>query len=114
VLGLLSFASFTFGLMTAIAGQIPELDPTRQDKRARDGFIYDRTGKTVLAVLRGSESRILVEPDQIAPIMKQSIVAVEDRRFYEHRGVDMRAIGRAFWADVRNKKVVQGGSTVTQ
>ena len=46
--------------------------------------------------------------------MKQSIVAVEDKRFYEHRGVDMRAIGRAFWADVQNQKVVQGGSTVTQ
>jgi penicillin-binding protein 1A len=114
VLAALSSVSFTFGLMTAIAGQIPELDPTRQDKRARDGFIYDRTGKTVLAVLRGSESRILVEPDQIAPMMKQAIVAVEDKRFYEHRGVDMRAIGRAFWADVRNQKVVQGGSTVTQ
>jgi penicillin-binding protein 1A len=114
VLGLLSFASFTFGLMTAIAGQIPELDPTRQDKRARDGFIYDSTGKTVLLRLQGRESRILVEPDQIAPMMKQAIVAVEDKRFYEHRGVDMRAIGRAFWADVQNKKVVQGGSTVTQ
>jgi len=114
VLGLLSIASFTFGLMTAIAGQIPELDPTRQDKRARDGFIYDSSGKKTLAVLRGSESRVLINSSQIAPIMKQAIVSVEDRRFYEHRGVDIRAIGRAFWADVRNKKVVQGGSTVTQ
>jgi penicillin-binding protein 1A len=114
VLGLLSLASFTFGLVTAIASQIPELEPTAQDRRERDGYIYDSTGKQVLAVLRGSESRVLVRSKEIAPIVKQAIVAVEDKRFYDHRGVDMRAIGRAFWADVRNKAVVQGGSTITQ
>jgi penicillin-binding protein 1A len=114
VLTALSLASFTFGFVTAIASQIPELRPTAQDKRARDGFIYDRSGKRVLAVLRGAESRILVEPGQIAPMMMHAIVAVEDKRFYEHRGVDLRAIGRAFWADVQNKAVVQGGSTITQ
>ena len=46
--------------------------------------------------------------------MKQAIVAIEDRRFFEHRGVDVRGIVRAVWADVRNKRVVQGGSTITQ
>jgi penicillin-binding protein 1A len=114
VLGLLSLASFTFGLVTAIASQIPELEPAVQDQRERDGFIYDRTGEQVLAVLRGSESRVLVKSTEIAPLMKQAIVAVEDKRFYDHRGVDLRAIGRAFWADVQNKAVVQGGSTITQ
>ena len=110
----LSLASFTFGFVTAVASQIPELKPTAQDKRARDGFVYDRSGRRVLAVLRGAESRVLVEPRQIAPMMMHAIVAVEDKRFYEHRGVDLRAIGRAFWADVQNKAVVQGGSTITQ
>ena len=65
-------------------------------------------------MLRGNESRVLVEPDDIAPLMKQAIVAVEDKRFYEHRGVDLRGIVRAVWADVANKSVVQGGSTITQ
>ncbi len=46
--------------------------------------------------------------------MKHAIVDVEDRRFYEHRGVDIRGIGRAVWADVTQKAVVQGGSTITQ
>jgi penicillin-binding protein 1A len=40
-------------------------------------------------------------------------VAVEDRRFWEHDGVDFKAIARAFWADVRHKLFVQGGSTIT-
>ena len=52
--------------------------------------------------------------DQIAPVMKQAIVAVEDRRYWEHRGVDVRGIARAVWSDVRHKEVVQGGSTITQ
>ena len=52
--------------------------------------------------------------DRIAPIMKQAIVAVEDKRFFEHNGVDMRGIVRAAWEDIRNKAVVEGGSTITQ
>jgi penicillin-binding protein 1A len=65
-------------------------------------------------VLRGDESRVLVEGKDIAPAMKLAIVAVEDRRFYEHRGVDVRGIARALWADIRSKGVVEGGSTITQ
>jgi penicillin-binding protein 1A len=106
-------SSFTFGLVTAIAGEIPKLDPSRQQHEVNTR-IYDSTGKRVLAVLRGNENRVLVEYGDIAPVMKQAIVAVEDRRFFEHRGVDMRAIGRALWADVTEKGVVQGGSTITQ
>jgi penicillin-binding protein 1A len=65
-------------------------------------------------VLRGSENRRVVASDQIAPFMKQAIVAVEDRRFYQHRGIDLHGILRAIWADLRNQKVVEGGSTITQ
>jgi penicillin-binding protein 1A len=111
VLGLLSF---TFGLVTSIASEIPSLDPARLQQREVDGFVYDRKGHRILAVLRGSQSRILVSSEHIAPIMKQAIVAIEDKRFYEHRGVDLHGILRAVWQDVRNKKVVEGGSTITQ
>jgi penicillin-binding protein 1A len=110
---ILALSSFTFGLVTAIAGEIPKLDPSRQ-RHEVNTRIYDSTGKRILAVLRGNENRVLVEYGDIAPVMKQAIVAVEDRRFFEHRGVDLRAIGRAVWADVSEKGVVQGGSTITQ
>ncbi|MBA3734155.1 MAG: PBP1A family penicillin-binding protein [Actinobacteria bacterium] len=113
ILLLLGVASFTFGLITAVAGQIPTCDPSRVPRKV-DGHIYANDGHTILATLRGSESRILVGTADIAPIMQQAIVAVEDKRFYEHRGVDVRGIGRAVWADVTSKSVVQGGSTITQ
>ena len=113
LLVLLGATSFTFGLITAIASQIPTCDPGHVQREV-DGHIYANDGHTILATLRGAESRILIGADDVAPIMQQAIVAVEDKRFYEHNGVDLRGIGRAVWADVASKKVVQGGSTITQ
>jgi penicillin-binding protein 1A len=113
ILFLLGLASFSFGLITAVAGQIPNCDP-RQVPHEVDGHIYANDDHTILATLRGSESRILVDTADISPIMQQAIVAIEDKRFYEHHGVDLRGIARAVWADVAHKGVVQGGSTITQ
>jgi penicillin-binding protein 1A len=113
--GLFCFVSFAYGLVLGIRSELPQLDPARSSHRLeQNGYIYDSTGKRVLAVLRGSESRVLVDSAGIAPVMKQAIVAIEDQRFFEHRGVDIHGIMRAVWQDVRNKKVVQGGSTITQ
>jgi penicillin-binding protein 1A len=114
ILGIVCFVAFTLGFVTAIANDIPQLDPFAKKRTERNGYIYARDGKTVLAVLRGDESRVLVQSNEIAPIMKQAIVAVEDRRFWEHRGVDLRGILRAVWADIRNREIVQGASTITQ
>jgi penicillin-binding protein 1A len=114
ILLVLGSLSFTFGLVTSIASEIPSLDPARLQQREVDGYVYDSKGERVLAVLRGSQSRILVPSDKIAPLMKQAIVAIEDKRFYEHRGVDVHGIMRAVWQDVRNQGVVEGGSTITQ
>ena len=50
---------------------------------------------------------MLVSSEAIAPIMKQAIVAVEDKRFYEHNGVDLRVIVRALWQDIRSQSVVR-------
>ncbi len=114
VLGLCGVAAFAFGFVTAIASDIPSIDPANSENRVeQNGYIYAADGK-ILAVLRGDEARTILGSDEIAPIMKQAIVAVEDRRFYEHRGVDLRGIFRAVWADISNKEIVQGGSTITQ
>ena len=106
--------SFLYGLVSSIASELPQLEPGKEKRSERLGYIYASDGKTVLAVLRGSESRIVVGSDQISPVMKQAIVAVEDRRFWEHRGVDVQGMARAVWADIRSQDFVQGGSTITQ
>ena len=68
----------------------------------------------MLSILRGEQARIIVPSEGINPWMKHAIVAAEDKRFYEHRGIDVRGMGRALWADVSNRGAVQGGSTITQ
>ena len=111
---LLASASFTFGLISAVAGEIPALDPEKQQGLELNGAIYAANGRSVLSVLRGSESRTLMKLGDVAPIMRQAIVDIEDQRFWEHSGVDIRGIGRALWADIRQQRVVEGGSTITQ
>jgi penicillin-binding protein 1A len=109
-----SLVSFAYGLVTAVASDLAALEPTKENRVEQLGYIYASDGKTVLAVLRGDESRVVVDSGEIAPVVKQAIVAVEDKRFWEHRGVDFRGILRAVWADIRNKEIIQGGSTITQ
>jgi penicillin-binding protein 1A len=112
VLGLVGTASFAYGLVTAVASEIPTLDPARY-RPDKNSYIYASDGR-VLAVLRGNQARVVVKSDQISDFMKQAIVAIEDRRFFEHRGIDVRGIVRAVWQDLRNRSVVEGGSTITQ
>ena len=110
--------SFSFGLIRAVAAEIDagKLDPQSQLDKQVNGYIYDSNEKSprILAVLRGSEARTLIGYDQIADPMRHAIVAIEDRRFWEHDGIDLRGIGRALVADIRSKGVVEGGSTITQ
>ena len=67
LLALLSTSAFVFGFVNALAGEIPKLDPAHQVQVEKDGYVYANDGQTVLAVLRGEESRVLVEAGQIAP-----------------------------------------------
>ncbi|HEY3543090.1 MAG TPA: PBP1A family penicillin-binding protein [Gaiellaceae bacterium] len=115
VLFVLAATAFSYGAVVAVNEQLSGLDPFRQATRQQvDGYVYAADGHTILAVLRGSQSRVLVQSKQISPWVKQAIVAAEDRRFYEHRGIDFRGMARALWADIRHKSALQGGSTITQ
>lgn len=114
ILAILGIGATSLGIITAVGSQLPQLDPAGQTALPQDGVILARDGHTVLAVLRGDQARVVVPPDGISPLMKQAIVAVEDRRFFEHRGIDLRGIGRAIWDDVVAGRAVQGGSTITQ
>jgi len=110
----LGLTAFTFGMLAAVAAKIPQLDPAKQKQTQANTYVYAANGHTVLAILRGSEARIIVPSQDISPWMKHAIVAIEDKRFYEHRGVDLRGMGRAVWADITHHGAVQGGSTITQ
>ena len=60
------------------------------------------------------EDRLVLSPTDVPPLLRAGIKLIEDRRFDEHHGVDVRGIARALWVNLRAGRVVQGGSTLTQ
>jgi len=60
------------------------------------------------------EDRILLRRNELPESLVKGLIAVEDRNFYRHFGIDPAAIARAGWANLRASRVVQGGSTLTQ
>lgn len=96
---------------TVLAGlPDPNSRPKGRDQTTR---VLDRNGK-VIASLFAEQDRTDVPLDQIPVELRQGVVATEDQRFYEHRGVDPIGILRALWTDIRAGDTVQGGSTITQ
>ncbi|MER5268497.1 penicillin-binding protein [Actinosynnema sp. NPDC002837] len=74
--------------------------------------ITDKDGAPIAYLY--DQYRVLVEPDMISPTMKAALVSVEDRRFYEHQGVDWRGTIRAGLTNQFSGSVTQGASTLTQ
>jgi 1A family penicillin-binding protein len=75
--------------------------------------IYDCHDKYV-CTLRAEADRQAVSLSNISDNMKKAIIAAEDRRFYEHHGVDPIGIARALWRNHEAGRIVEGGSTITQ
>jgi penicillin-binding protein 1A len=98
------FGSGRAGASSDIA-QLREL-AQRSVVRARDG--------TVLAVLHDEENRSPVSIDKIPEPTIRAVLDVEDARFYDHGGVDLRSTARALFSNVSAGGVVEGGSTITQ
>ena len=63
---------------------------------------------------RSGEDRLILDESQIPQRLIDTLIAVEDRRFYDHGGVSLQDILRALWVNIRAGKTVQGGSTLTQ
>lgn len=77
-------------------------------------IVYDKDGK-VIANLNAEKESYYLEADEIPYMIKRAFVTTEDRKFYEHDGVDYKAVIRAFLALIQNEgEVTQGGSTITQ
>jgi penicillin-binding protein 1A len=112
-LTLLAVVSTVFGMMMAVASDLPDLENRKEYQDAKNSVLLDAQGKEI-GVLTNNQSRVLVSYDQIPGDMRNAIIAIEDRRFYENAGVDIRGIARAFAQDILQRKAAQGGSTIAQ
>jgi penicillin-binding protein 1A len=115
VLGLsgLAFISTIFGMMMAVAHELPALEAHAQLRAAVNSTLTADNGQTI-AKLTGNENRIIDADAEISPNIKNAVIAIEDRRFYEHKGVDLQGIARATWTDLTAGHAAQGASTITE
>ena len=74
--------------------------------------VFDIQGRFAGRIL--PEKRYWVSIDRIPAFLQEAVVAVEDSRFYEHSGIDVRGIARALVKDVVKRRMAEGGSTITQ
>jgi penicillin-binding protein 1A len=93
---------------------LPELQ--RSDLRfrlAQSSKIYDADGDQI-TTLHETENRTIISLRRMPAHLKKAVIAIEDERFYEHRGVDFKAVLRAVFANVSSGSIREGGSTITQ
>lgn len=93
-------------LLLAFSWGLPGLDVPEAS------VIYDVNGRSIKGL--SEENRINVYINEINPYFLQAIVAVEDKNFYNHHGIDAGGILRAIVANIKARSIVEGGSTITQ
>jgi penicillin-binding protein 1A len=122
-LSILALVSTVFGMLMAVASDLPALENRAEYRAARNSVLYaglrecrpsDTNACDEIARLTGNQNRILLGPQEISPNIKNAVIAIEDKRFYEHEGVDYQGIARALWQDILRQSAAQGGSTITQ
>ena len=79
---------------------------------AQATIIYDKDGNEASKVSANRSEGVTV--DQVPAHLKDAIVAIEDHRFYQHKGFDVKGIFRAFFLNLKAGRITAGGSTITQ
>lgn len=113
---LTAFSGISFIATTVISSflsDLPSLEDFSPRESALTSNIYAQDG-TLIATFHGEENRELVSLEQIPKDLINAVIAIEDERFYKHKGVDIEGIIRAFLINLKTGKIVQGGSTLTQ
>ena len=107
--GVLSVA----GYVIAVAASAPDLDELKPTDKGESSVIFAADGSR-LGYVQSDEIRTPVSWPDMPEHLRDAVIAIEDERFYRHKGVDYSAIVRAGIRNIESGKTVQGGSTITQ
>lgn len=107
-----SFAGF--GVLKGLADSAPDIDQINVVPTGFTTNIYDRDGNLIQSLVGAESNRVYVEIENIPDVLKNCFISIEDERFYEHNGIDMKGIFRAFFNGVSSGDFDQGASTLTQ
>ncbi len=111
-LGVLAVVSTLFGMMMAVASDLPEIENRQQYGHEVNSYLYDDHWRPI-GLFAPPNHDVIDGYDQISGYMRDAIISVEDKRFWHDPGVDIRGIGRALVADVTGG-ATQGASTIAQ
>ncbi|MCX8052437.1 MAG: PBP1A family penicillin-binding protein [Armatimonadetes bacterium] len=112
VLILIAISSSVGVVLAMFVNLAPALPKVHSVEAPEATIIYSSDGVILARIFR--EDRTNVPLKDIPKALRDATIAIEDARFYQHSGVDMRAIFRAMWENIRGHKIKQGGSTITQ
>ena len=100
--------------IAVIIKQLPSPEQFGLRQVSQSTKLYDRTGKILLYEIHGEEKRTIIAFEEIPEYVKQATLAAEDADFYSGPAFDWKAIIRAFLVNLKEGRVSQGGSTITQ
>ncbi len=101
-------------ILTYYIKDMPRPEKFTESAVAQSSKIYDRTGTILLYEISGEEKRTIVPISEIPKRLQDAVISTEDANFYKHKGVDIRAVGRAILYDLKIGKFAQGASTISQ
>src|SRR3954447_22063551 len=101
------------GYVVSIANDAPDISTIKPKDPGATSVVYASDGKTRLGFITSDILRSPVNSSSIPQSMKDATVAIEDSRFYKHKGVDFEGIVRAAMKNLQSHKDLQGGSTLT-
>ncbi|WP_422698376.1 transglycosylase domain-containing protein [Desulfofarcimen acetoxidans] len=111
LLVLLIVLGTSIGLLISIIVDLPDIN-IKDLKYNAATLIYDQNDNLITKI--GTENRIPVKINEVPKVVQNAFLAVEDVRFYQHHGIDIRGIARAAWQNITTGKIKEGASTITQ
>ncbi len=107
-------ASAGFGVFKGIIDTSPDITNINVTPTGFSTFAYDKEGNEIGKLVSTNANRIPVGKDMIPQDLSDAFVAIEDARFYEHNGIDIKGIIRAAYVGISNGDFSEGASTITQ
>ena len=115
ILAIVIFAGFAaFGVVKGIIDSAPDISEINVVPTGYSTFVYDQEGNEIAKLVAQNSNRIPVSIDKIPKNLQNAFVAIEDERFYEHNGIDIKGIIRAGVKGITSGNFSEGASTITQ
>ena len=105
---------FRIGIFKGILASAPDISSLDVRPTGYATVVFDSSGKQIAKLVGTDSNRSYVNMDLIPQDMADAFVAIEDERFYQHNGIDIKGIVRAGMEAVKNRDMTQGASTITQ